>query len=79
MTNRLAQMRANPKGNWRIQDVVAVCAEHGLQCSPPRGGCSHYKVGHPAVPEMLSIPFARPIKSVYIRKFVQMVDAISRA
>jgi len=79
MDRRLDQMRANPKGKWRIQDVEAVCATYGLRCSPPRGGGSHYKVGHPAIPEMLSIPFARPIKSVYIRKFVQMVDAVLRA
>ena len=79
MRERLEAMRANPKGNWRIQDVEAVCAAFGLRCSPPRGGGSHYKVAHPAIPEMLSIPFARPIKSVYIRKLVQMVDAVSRA
>lgn len=78
MSDRLEAMRANPKGNWRIQDIEAVCAAHGLRCSPPKRG-SHYKVGHPAIPEMLSIPFARPIKSVYIRKFVQMVDAVLRA
>lgn len=79
MDRRLDQMRANPKGKWRIQDVQTVCATYGLRCSPPRGGGSHYKVGHAAIPEMLSIPFARPIKSVYIRKPVQMADAISRA
>lgn len=78
MSERLEAMRANPKGNWRIQDVEAVCAAFGLRCSPPRGG-SHYKIAHPAIPEMLSIPFARPIKFVYIRKLVQMVDAVSRA
>lgn len=79
MSDRLEAMRANPKGNWRIQDVEAVCERYGLRCSPPRGGGSHYKVGHAAIPEMLTIPFARPIKSVYIRKLVQMVDAVSRA
>ncbi len=78
MSKRLEAMRANPGGQWRISDVEAVCAEYGLRCSPPRRG-SHYKVGHPDIPEMLSIPFARPIKSVYIRKLVQMVDAVLRA
>lgn len=79
MSKRLEQMRASPSGDWRIRDVEALCNEHGLTCSPPRGGGSHYKVAHPAVADMLSIPFARPIKSVYIRKLVQMVDAVSRA
>jgi hypothetical protein len=54
-----------------------LCREYGLECSPPRGGGSHYKIAHAAIPDMLSIPFARPIKPVYIRKLVQMVDAMS--
>lgn len=61
-----------------MTDVEAVCRDHGLDCRPPRGGGSHYKVSHPALPEILTIPFARPIKAVYIRKLVQMVDALAR-
>lgn len=76
MTNRLDAMRANPHGNWRIKDVEALCKEHGLRCSPPRGGGSHYKIAHASVDDMLSIPVARPIKPVYIRKLVRMVDAV---
>ncbi len=79
MKQLLEAMRKNPAGNWRIGDIQVLCDEHGLTCSPPRGGGSHYKVAHPAIADMLSIPFARPIKSVYIRKLVQMVDAVSRA
>lgn len=79
MTSRLENMRRNPAADWRMKDVQALCAEHGLRCEPPRGGGSHYKVGHPALNDILSVPLARPIKSVYIRKLVQMVDAVSRA
>lgn len=64
MSKRLAAMRASPSNDWRLSDVEALCREHGLICSPPRGGGSHYKVAQPAIPDMLSIPFARPIKSV---------------
>lgn len=78
MTKRLEAMRRNPSGDWRIKDVEALCKEHGLICSPPRGGGSHYKIAHPSVADMLSIPFARPIKSVYVRKLVQLVDEASR-
>ena len=78
MSKRLEAMRANPAGDWRIRDVSRLCADHGLRCSAPRGG-SHYKIGHPAIPDILSVPFARPIKSVYIRQLVRMVDAVSRA
>jgi len=79
MSDLLHRMRRNPASDWRIRDVQTLCHQYGLTCSPPRGGGSHYKVAHPAFEDMLSIPFARPIKSVYIRKLVQMVDAVSRA
>lgn len=78
MERRLDQMRANPRGNWRIQDVEAVCAEFGALCEPARGGSSHYKVAHPSMREKLSIPFARPIKPVYIRQLVRFLDALAK-
>ncbi len=73
---RLEAMRANPRGDWRISDIEAVCHEHGLRCSPPTGGGSHFKVGHPELANMLSIPFARPIKAIYIRKVIAMIAAV---
>ena len=73
---RLEAMRANPRGDWRIADIKAVCREHGLRCEPPGGGGSHFKIAHPRLADMLSIPFARPIKSVYIRKLIAMIAAV---
>jgi hypothetical protein len=64
------QMAGNPAGGWRIGDVVAACAEGGAICSPPRGGGSHYKVSKPGKREILTIPFKRPIKPIYIKKLV---------
>jgi hypothetical protein len=52
-----------------------VCRRFGLTCSAPRRG-DHHKVSHPAVPEILTIPAHRPIKPVYIRRLVAMIDAI---
>jgi len=76
MSKRLEQMRRNPQGDWSIQDVKAVCKEAGVQCLPPRSGGSHYKVFHPAHPEILTVPFKRPIKAVYIRKLVAFIDEV---
>lgn len=72
-------MRANPQGDWDISDVTAVCREHGIACESPRGGSSHYKVSHPSQVEILTVPFKRPIKPVYIRKLVAFVDAVENA
>jgi hypothetical protein len=68
-------MRANPRGDWRIGDVIALCEAHGIACTPPRGG-SHYKVSHRASAEILTIPARRPIKPVYIRALLRFVDRI---
>ncbi len=70
-------MRANPAGDWTIADVEAVCREFGLLCEAARGGGSHYKVGHPSVREKLAVPYRRPIKPVYIRRLVLLIDQVS--
>lgn len=77
MGKRLDAMRANPRAGWRITDVEQVCKEHGILCQPSRGGSSHYKVAHPAMVRKLSIPFARPIKPVYIRELVRFIDELN--
>jgi hypothetical protein len=66
----LDQMARNPAAGWKIADVELVCRAEGATCSPPRGGGSHYKVSKPGKREILTIPFKRPIKPVYIRKLV---------
>ena len=76
MSRRLERMRRNPSGDWRIEDVIAICREFGVDCEPSRSGSSHYKVKHSAAAEILTVPFKRPIKPVYIRKLVAFIDAV---
>ncbi|MFG1373396.1 type II toxin-antitoxin system HicA family toxin [Xanthobacter oligotrophicus] len=79
MSKRLDRMRANPSSDWTIEDVAALCREHDVACEAPRGGSSHYKVSHPSQAEILTVPFKRPIKPVYIRKLVAFIDAVEKA
>lgn len=72
---RLEAMRANPKGNWTIEDVRVVCAGHGVDLLPPKAG-SHYKVAHASQREILTVPHDRPIKPPYIRRLVEFIDAV---
>lgn len=72
-------MRLNPRRDWTIDDVEALCREHGVDCTRSRAGSSHYKVKHPDIPDLLTIPFARPIKAVYIRKLVRFIEAVERS
>ena len=76
MSKRLEAMSQNPRGNWSMADVAALCREFSILCSPPKGGGSHYKIAHPAMAAKLTIPFKRPIKPVYIRKLVAFVEAV---
>ncbi len=69
-------MRRHPQSDWTIKDVEALCREHNIRCEPPRGGGSHYKVSDERMAEILTIPFKRPIKAVYIRKLVAFVSEV---
>jgi hypothetical protein len=35
---RLEAMRANPKADWRIEDVIVVCRAFGVDCNAPFNG-----------------------------------------
>jgi hypothetical protein len=74
--SRLDRMAASPAGDWTIDDVEALCREHGIRCTPPRGGGSHWKVSDPTQHDILTIPQRRPIKPVYIRRLVRFVRAV---
>jgi hypothetical protein len=78
VSDLLPRMRRNPAADWTISDVKQVCGAFGIRCSPPSGG-SHWKVSHPSQTEILTIPAARPIKVVYIRKLVRFVEAVGAA
>jgi hypothetical protein len=69
-------LRTSPKSDWSISDVERVCRAFGVRCAPPLGGGSHYKVSHASQREILTVPFRRPIKSVYVRKLVGFIDAV---
>jgi len=74
----LERMRANPKGDWRIEDIEVLCRHFDIACEAPRRG-SHYTVSHETQAEIVTVPFKRPIKPVYIRELVRFVDAVEAA
>ena len=76
MSKRFERMAQNPKGGWTIADVEAICREFGIQCDPPRGGGSHYKVSHASQFEILTVPSKRPIKAVYVKKLIEFIQAV---
>lgn len=70
----------------RLVSVMRVRAEQGRHVSRagPRAkvresGGSHVVFSHSSCPTVLTVPARRPIKPVYIRLFVGLVDEISEA
>jgi predicted RNA binding protein YcfA (HicA-like mRNA interferase family) len=75
----LDDMRNNPKHDWKISELQTVAshfAEFGLVLSPPKRG-SHFTMTHPQTSEILTVPAGNPIKPVYVKRFVSMIDSIT--
>lgn len=63
-------MKANPV-DWRIESLKSVADALGVVYRQPGG--SHVVFRHPNG-AMLSVPARRPIKPVYVRRFVRLVE-----
>ena len=69
----LRTMRGNQTG-WRIDELQAVANEYGVGWRKPGHGGSHVIFSAPGVREIVSVPAKRPIKPVYIKQFLALVD-----
>ena len=65
------RMKNNPR-DWRIDDLKIVARHFGIMHR--QFGTSHVIFAHPAVPDIVSVPAARPIKPVYIRRFLMLLE-----
>lgn len=70
----LTRMRRNPAGDWTIRDIERLCGGLGWQCLPPTGGGSHWKITAADEEAIITISASRPIKPVYIRKLLAMIE-----
>lgn len=73
----LNRMRNNPR-DWRIEDLERVAGWLGMQMHRPSGGSSHVIFSHPSTGQVASVPDARPIKPLYVRNFLALVDLIEK-
>lgn len=69
----LAAMRENPR-DWRIDSLESVAAAFGVNVR--KSGGSHVVFEHPDVAEALSVPARRPIKPIYVQRFVRFIDSV---
>lgn len=72
----LERMRNNPNGDWSIDDLQRVCRSvPGIELNAPTRG-SHYTVSHPTLQEILTVPAHKPLKGVYVKRFISIIDSI---
>jgi len=72
--SKLAKMRKQQLG-WRIEDLQGIAEANAVEWRKPGRGGSHVIFSAQGVREIVSVPSKRPIKPVYIRKFVALIDA----
>ncbi len=65
-----AKMRNNPR-DWRIDSLKTVARAHGIEWRQP--GTSHVTFRHHSGAK-LTVPAHRPIKPIYIKKFIRLVE-----
>lgn len=72
-TKLFEAMRNNPR-DWRIEQLQTVARQFGLavRCE----GGSHHVFSHDVVMDIVSVPAHRPMKPVYMRQFVALVDRV---
>ena len=71
----LARMRRNPR-DWRIEDLRTVARRFGIDVD--HGATSHVVFRHSRAGR-LCVPARRPIKPVYIRLFLEMIDRLEES
>lgn len=67
----LQKMRHNPR-DWRIEDIKAIAKRYEIDYRQP--GSSHVTFRF-SNGEKLTIPAHKPVKPIYIQKFIILLDA----
>ncbi len=69
----IKKMNENPR-DWRIEQLETVAKHYGINVRKGKG--SHVVFNHPAWIELLCVPAHRPVKPVYIKKFVALINLL---
>lgn len=69
----LQKMRNNPR-DWRIEALETVAARYGIMVR--KQGGSHAVFSHPNSPLVVTVPAHRPIKPIYVRQLIDLIDDV---
>lgn len=68
---KLRSMVTNPQGDWSIEDLKSIAKRYGIIYRQP--GTSHVTF-RTRSGVMLTVPAHKPIKPIYVKKFVELVN-----
>jgi len=69
----LDAMRNNPR-DWRMEQLLTIARQFDVEVR--NDGGSHHVFSHPAATGIVTVPARRPIKPVYVRQIVALIDTI---
>lgn len=69
----LHKMKTNPQ-DWRIEQLETIAKQYGVAIR--KTGGSHVVFDHPDWVELLCVPAHRPIKPIYIKKFIALIESL---
>lgn len=70
-----AKIVRNPK-NVNFDELDKLLRRYGFECRQPSKGSSHYNYYHPDLPELITIPYDRPIKAVYVKEAIKALKKL---
>ncbi|MDA8211208.1 MAG: hypothetical protein M0021_04935 [Clostridia bacterium] len=72
-----AKIVNNPK-DVKFEDIDNILKKYGFECRQPSKGSSHYNYYHPALSELVTVPYARPIKAIYVKRAVAAIELVEK-
>lgn len=71
----LEKMRNNPR-DWQLADLEAIAQRFEVRVRKGKG--SHVVFSHSSWFKILTVPAHRPVKPIYVKEFVSLIDALQR-
>lgn len=67
----------NPK-DVNFDELDKLMRKHGFERSNPGSGSSHYTYRHPDLTDILTIPYKRPVKAIYVKQAIAAIEQLSQ-
>lgn len=71
---RLDRIRRSPR-DVSFEELMSIAKRSGFVVRSVRGSHSHLR--HPDIPEILTIPARSPVKPVYVKAVLKLIDRLS--